>query len=963
MKRFLGILVILLTSWNFTFAAIDYSVGGITLNEILKTPLDSVKVVLVKNGVKLDSTYSSMTKVNGKMRAYFKFNKMTPGTYQCLFSHKGYESTEVTFQMKKGWKFLDFVYLKPLPRIHTLGEAKVQSSRIKLYHKGDTLVFDADAFNLAEGSMLEALINELPGVELKRNGEIFVNGRKVDELFLNGKNFFRNDRLILLENLPSYMVKDVKVYERDDPFQPKTVKKPYTMDVILKKQYAQGWIANTELAGGTNERYLGRLFGLRFTDHSRLSLYGNINNVNDSQKPGQTGDWEPQDVLAGQERTLKGGIDLFVEDNMEMWSFNTSNEVKHSRPNISMEQTNTIFLPNNTMYKRMMNEQLSHNTQWKTANEWKQRFGNKNSLSSPFYTTHTANLSYRTFNSSELTRAVEQDLPFDSLGNGWDLNKLIDATSESQWFAHLLNRTQSSSYQRGYQLNAGGNSSMRYVTDGVQHVLSPSFNWSYNKENTTNYQQRRIDYPAQEANAASADNTYQHLYGTTPMENYNLTGSVNYIYRLPINVGLGGNVSYSHQYQSSDRSLFNLHDLEQWGIQDERALKELPSTRDSLQLAIDARNSYYSSSYNNTVEFSAKVDGEIHLNNQRHVIFIYINMPLNIDHTKLFYQRGTLDAVSNRTTRFFNPYVQLQLSDWEKHTDYRICYSQNTTAPSLVYRLDLTDDVDPLNIQRGNPFLKNTTVYLVDASFSRSQLPHYGNFSTYFFYRRVENALAYSVLYDTKTGVRTTRPDNVNGNWNIYGNTGYNGCIDKKDRLSLSNTLQYGYLHNVDLTGTTAVERSVVHTVNLIDQLSLKYKIGQHNIGLKGYVSWSNISSDRENFTNMNVADFNYGLTALLQLPWKLQFSTDLTMYSRRGYESSSMNTNDLVWNARLSRTFLGGSLTCFVDGFDLLGNLSNVNRTVNAQGRTETRYNVVPHYAMLHVIYRLNKQPKKKNQ
>ena len=211
MKRFFGTFVILLATWNITFAAIDYSVGGITLNEILKTPLDSVKVVLMKNGMKLDSTYSSMRKVNGKMRAYFEFEKLQPGTYHCVCSHRGYESTEVTFQMKKGWKFLDYIYLKPLPRIHTLGEAKVQSSRIKFYHKGDTLVFDADAFNLAEGSMLEALIKELPGVELKRNGEIFVNGRKVDELFLNGKDFFRGDRLVLLENLPSYMVKNVKV--------------------------------------------------------------------------------------------------------------------------------------------------------------------------------------------------------------------------------------------------------------------------------------------------------------------------------------------------------------------------------------------------------------------------------------------------------------------------------------------------------------------------------------------------------------------------------------------------------------------------------------------------------------------------------------------------------------------------------------------------------------------------------
>ncbi len=79
-------------------------------------------------------------------------------------------------------------------------------------------------------------------------------------------------------------------------------------------------------------------------------------------------------------------------------------------------------------------------------------------------------------------------------------------------------------------------------------------------------------------------------------------------------------------------------------------------------------------------------------------------------------------------------------------------------------------------------------------------------------------------------------------------------------------------------------------------------------------------------------------------------------MFSRRGYESASMNTDDLVWDARLSRVFLGGSLTCFIEGFDLLGNLSNVRRSVNAHGRTETRYNVVPRYVMLHVIYRLNK-------
>ena len=73
------------------------------------------------------------------------------------------------------------------------------------------------------------------------------------------------------------------------------------------------------------------------------------------------------------------------------------------------------------------------------------------------------------------------------------------------------------------------------------------------------------------------------------------------------------------------------------------------------------------------------------------------------------------------------------------------------------------------------------------------------------------------------------------------------------------------------------------------------------------------------------------------------------------------MNTNELVWNARLTKRLMKGNLLVQLDGFDLLGNLSNVRRYVNAQGRTETFYNVIPSYALLHLTWRLNKEPKKK--
>ena len=57
-----------------------------------------------------------------------------------------------------------------------LDEVTVAATKIKFYTRGDTLVYNADAFNLAEGSMLDALVEQLPGAELTRDGRIFVNG-------------------------------------------------------------------------------------------------------------------------------------------------------------------------------------------------------------------------------------------------------------------------------------------------------------------------------------------------------------------------------------------------------------------------------------------------------------------------------------------------------------------------------------------------------------------------------------------------------------------------------------------------------------------------------------------------------------------------------------------------------------------------------------------------------------------
>ena len=145
---------------------------------------------------------------------------------------------------------------------------------------------------------------------------ITVNGKRVSSLLVNGKDFFRGDPKIALENLPAYMVNKVKVYEQQSDFEEMTglkeMERPLVMDVNLKRQYSIGWIANAEAARGTKAKYLMRLFALRFSDLSRLAIFGSINNTNDTRRPGAKGEWSPSLSTAGlaNEQNGRSGIQL-----------------------------------------------------------------------------------------------------------------------------------------------------------------------------------------------------------------------------------------------------------------------------------------------------------------------------------------------------------------------------------------------------------------------------------------------------------------------------------------------------------------------------------------------------------------------------------------------------------------------------------------------------------------------------
>ena len=233
--------------------------------------------------------------------------------------------------------------------LKALGEVTVKATKVKIYTRGDTVVYNADAFQLAEGSMLDALIRQLPGVELKDDGRILVNGRYVENLLLNGEDFFKGEPSVMLENLPAYAVKDVKVYDKDGKLSEflgrKTGDEELVMDVRLKREYSVGWLANAEGAYGTEERYRARLFGLRFTPHTRFSAFANVNNMNENRQPGYNGEWSPAQLTGGLRSNKNFGVNYMVNEKDGKYKLNGSASYMHYDTDVRSQTTGVNFLP------------------------------------------------------------------------------------------------------------------------------------------------------------------------------------------------------------------------------------------------------------------------------------------------------------------------------------------------------------------------------------------------------------------------------------------------------------------------------------------------------------------------------------------------------------------------------------------------------------------------------------------
>ena len=898
--------------------------------------------LLTADGVRIDSceAISYMQYGNNLPIEYADFGfrvPARPAKYIIQATYVGFKTAEVPFELSNIYRReqrreLPPIYMKRETKM--LQEVVVTSSKVQFYYKGDTLVFNADAFELAEGSMLDALVRQLPGVELKVGGRIYHNGKYVDALLLNGKDFFRDDHTIMLDNLPAYTVKDIQIYDKwgdQSEFLGQHVMgdNRYVMDVKLKKEYRIGTLANAEVGGGTDERWLARLFALRFSDHSRLAAYATANNLNGDGKPGEAGSWDPQRLQDGGRLTQQqAGIDYNVEDRNSKWKADGNVQVSHTDLNREANTNRQNYLATGDTYDRIQNTQRDKNLKLNTSHHYYHNFGMWNldvrpSLNYQKFDNSTYSLASAFYqNDSLIHRNLQRGLT-----EGHSINGEIRLSSTFKFrhspdWASLDAEASFSDQQED-----------RYHRQSVQYVAVPQQPPTYLNRYTRNHPNRSWK--------AKAGGTYQ----------INFTSLI----RLQLNTG------YTHNDRRRESSLFD--------IDTTYAIGQLPSAHEYEQ-NIDRRNSYTSHFTEDIYDFSPRLFYNAYSENETYQKkwWAQLGFPVTLIRQKLRYQRGSIDTLVTRNTMPVNVwdcFVQYATINRKTGNAKKMIlqYIATSSTPDLLNLVDMRDDTDPLNIRIGNNSLRNAINHQFSfghqwGNANRKETTHH----YWLGYSIIQNALAMGYRYDRTTGIRTWQADNVNGNWNADASYQFNTAIGKKHPLRLNVRPSISYQHSVDLVDQ---ERSTVNTLSFNNTLSLSYKLGNHSLSFKNTTLW-------QRFTTPNVQSaaissqpltLTNALTALLKLPLQMELNTDLTLYTRTGYADTRLNTTNLVWNARLTRPFLKGRLLLMVDGFDLLGQLDNVTRTVNAQGRTETYTNVLPRYTLLHVVYRLNKQPKKKVQ
>ena len=895
---------------------------------------------------------NAVTNTNGA----FSIKVPSDGTYDLRITYVGFKT--YTKKIKIEGKNIPLGTIKLEADAIMLKGATVTGHAAKVVLKADTFVYNANAFRTPEGSVVEELVKRLPGAEVSDDGTIKINGKEVKKILVDGKEFMTGDTKTAMKNLPTNIIDRIKAYDKQSDLARvsgiEDGEEETVLDFGIKQGMNKGIMANADLAAGTKDRYAGRIFGGVMKNDLKMFLMTNANNTNDMGFPGGGGGGRWGGGRQGLNANKMVGVNINYEKTDKL-KLDGSVRWNHSDNDTYSKSSSRNFIDEErTQYRNSQTHNFSRSNSWngQMRLEWQ-----PDSMTNIMF---RPNFSY----SSNDGTNESMNATFDKDPYEYSTDPLKDVKEIAKKYGIAQNYSEQNSVSysdskniRGMlQLNRKLNNSGRNIT------LQLNANWSEgtSKSMSNNYTElfQVMNY------LGTGDSIYQtNRYSVTPQDRWGYSARLTYSEPIARQVYLQFSYRYDYSYTKSDRKTYSLTDVDYMGIVPQYRnwdayLSLLNKPLDTYEDTNLSRFSEYKN-YTHTGEVMLRIVRKSFNFNVGFQVIPQRSHFIQDYTTRVNGQTTRLRADTTRTVTNFTPTLDFR---WKKSQtgQLRFTYRGRTEQPSMSDLLEVYDDSNPLRITTGNPGLKPSFTQNFNLFYNDYFTSHQRAIMTFVNFSTTSNSIANKTSYrEDGSGGTITRPENVNGNWN--GNMGFmfNTAVDSAAFFNINTFTNLGYNHRIGFVSTdmnSESKRSVTNSLTLSERMAASYRNDWLEIELNGSVNYTRSRSELQTNSNLDTWAFTYGGMIGLTAPWGTSLTTNLNMQSRRGYTDASMNTNELIWNAQIAQSFLkGNALTISLQLYDILGQQSTVSRTLSALSSSDTEYNAITNYAMLHVIYRLN--------
>lgn len=874
-----------------------------------KQPIEGVSVLLLQ---KKDSTVVQYA-ISDAIGVFNLKIKPTNQPSFLVFNLLGYEDKSIDFENISESKNLGEVTLEELS--DQLSELVIVTD-VPIRVKQDTLEFNAASFKVRPDANVEALLKELPGVEIDADKKITVNGQNVSQILVNGKPFFDKDGSVVLQNLPADIIKKIQVTDaktKTEEFSGKRAKsEDASINFTIDEKNNQGLFGKLMAGYGSDDRYESSGLINYFKGNRKISVLGSSNNINatgfsmDGVFDNMGGGRSQFNSFGGRSsgglgtgsgtgitRTNMLGFnysDQFFTDldvNASYYLNDTRNE-NSNRSRVVNLLPDGDFITESESYR--VSDNLNHN-----AN---------------FNLEYKFNPTTKIFIEPTLSKSkniLDSESSSVSMDEGGELFNTSNGISHSE--------TETFNFKNSIQFNKVLDKNGKNFSVSFDNANSKTSGFGRTNSETIFYQGSQSDDLRNQKNDTRSTN-----------DSYTLNAT----YTQPIIKNTELNLGYTFNY-NQDTDVLQTYDFD-------------PITNEFSEVS-----ELYSSSTKNTSAASTPFVG-LNYNTKELILDFKSGVRIDNFNAKAWYLNQEYQVDRNYVSPNLSANMRYKVTD-SKTLSVRYNYSVSNPTASQILPYERFNN--PLNTFVGNADLDQAKNHSFSLSLRDYNFQMRTGWAVGIYGNAYDSQIVSTSVFD-ENRKRTTTYQNVSGAYNVGLFSNYN-----KSKKIDAHSFRYGAGLRVDYGLSKGFTDNILYennTFSLTPRVYGSYDYGEFLTIAPSY----ELSYTSNTYSNYQISETDYvihraSLQTTTYWPKNVVWGNDFG-YTYNTNIAQGFKKDFFLWNTSLGYEFLNQALTARVKVYDILNQNTGTRRTVSPTAISDQENTVLKRYVMFSLTFKFDK-------